>query len=204
MKVISRLFFALVIAFALSNCASEQGRLPYIGPIDVVNGDTIYHTIPDFRFIDQDSQWITNETFADQIYVSDFFFTSCPSICPRVKKQMLRIYDRYENEKGLSIISHSIDTKRDSVPVLKVYSNKIGVTSDVWHFVTGDKDEILGIANDYFVAAMEDEGAPGGFDHSGRLILVDRERKVRAFCDGTNPEEVDIFMKDIDRLLATY
>lgn len=199
-----RLFMISILAIVVSSCANSTKPLPILGQIDVVDGDTVRHEIPDFRFIDQDSQWITNETFADQIYVSDFFFTSCPSICPKVKKQMLRMYDVYKDDDRISFLSHSIDTKRDSVPRLKLYASNLGVTSEMWHFVTGDKAKIFGIADDYFVAAMEDSGAPGGFDHSGRLILVDKKRHIRSFCEGTIEEEVNAFMKDIDKLLETY
>jgi protein SCO1 len=199
-----RLFICGLVLIGIQSCSNNSKPLPILGQIDVIDGDTIRHEVPDFRFIDQDSQWITNETFADQIYVSDFFFTSCPSICPKVKKQMLRMYDVYKDDGRISFLSHSIDTKRDSVPRLKLYANNLGVNSNMWHFVTGDKDEIFSIANDYFVAAMEDSGAPGGFDHSGRLILVDKDRHIRSFCEGTIEEEVTAFMKDIEKLLDTY
>ena len=186
----------------LSGCTKESKReLPILGNMQITEGDTAYHAIPDFRFIDQDSVWITNASFSDKIYVADFFFTSCPSICPKVKKQMLRMYDKYKDDERIEFLSHSIDTKRDSVPRLKEYSSNLGVDPAFWHFVTGDKDEIFSIADEYFVAALEDPNAPGGFDHSGRLILVDKDRHIRSFCNGTDPEEVDVFMTDIDILL---
>ncbi len=201
----SKIFYPLaLVLMGIWGCADDSKSLPILGQINVVDGDTIRHEIPDFRFIDQDSQWITNETFAGQIYVSDFFFTSCPSICPKVKKQMLRMYDRYKDDGRVSFISHSIDTKRDSVPRLKLYATNLDVESSMWHFVTGDKEKLFSIADDYFVAAMEDSGAPGGFDHSGRLILVDKNRHIRSFCEGTIEEDVNEFMKDIDKLLETY
>jgi len=196
------LFLILTIGVAGIGCHQESQELPILGEIEIRDGDTVYHEIPRFRFINQDSQWITNETFEDKVYVADFFFTSCPSICPKVKKQMLRMYDRYEGDDRVVFLSHSIDTKRDSVPRLKLYATNLDVTTDKWHFVTGDKDQIFTIANDYFVAAMEDSGAPGGYDHSGRVILVDPEKHVRAFCDGTDPESVDLFMQDVDKLLV--
>ena len=177
--------------------------LPILGNYDVVDGDTIRHRIPDFRFIDQDSTIITNDTFAGKVYVADFFFTSCPSICPKVKKEMLRMYDKYHTDPRIAFISHSIDVKRDTVGRLKEYATNLGVTSDFWHFVTGDKSLIFKIANDYFVSALEDPNSPGGFDHSGRLILVDKDRHVRAFCNGTDSEDVNAFMDQIDHLLAT-
>ncbi len=174
--------------------------LPILGHKGVENGDTVYHAIPTFAFINQDSQLVTNKTFADQIYVADFFFTKCPTICPVVKKQMLRIYDQFGDEP-LALLSHSIDTRNDSVPALKSYAKKLNIEAPKWHLVTGKRDDIYEIADDYFSIATEDPDAPGGFNHSGRLILVDQNRHIRSFCDGTDPESVDRFMKDIEKLL---
>lgn len=192
----------LICAFLAACSGHHDDQLPILGNYEVRDGDTIHHEIPEFRFIDQDSQWVTKETFADHIYVADFFFTSCPSICPKVKKQMLRIYDKYQDNPHIKFLSHSIDTRRDTVLRLRQYANNLGVSSDFWHFVTGDKDSLFNIANDYFVSALEDAGAPGGFDHSGRLILVDKHGHIRSFCNGTDPAEVDAFMKDIEKLLS--
>lgn len=179
----------------------SDNKLPIIGNISVVAGDTLYHEVPDFRFVDQDSQWVSNETFAGKIYVADFFFTSCPTICPKVAKQMLRLYQRYANDDRLVLLSHSIDVERDTVGRLKQYADGLGVSSKRWHFVTGDQDTIYDIADDYFSTATIDSDAPGGFNHSGRLILVDANRHVRSFCDGTDEVSVDGFMKAIDQLL---
>lgn len=180
---------------------NQNAPLPVLGEFDVVGGDTIYHTIRDFSFINQDSQQVTNATFDGKAYVVDFFFISCPTICPKVKKQMLRLYDRFKNEDKLVLLSHTIDTKHDTIPRLKKFATDLGVGLPQWQFVTGEKDSIYSIANDYFSIAQEDPNAPGGFDHSGRLILVDTKRRVRAFCDGTDPESVDKFMIDVERLL---
>lgn len=189
-------------AIFLLSCSSEPRQLPILGNRDVQNGDTIYHTIPAFEFVDQDSNFITNETLADKAYIADFFFISCPTICPKVKKQMLRIYDRFEQEDRLMYLSHSIDPKRDTVGALKMYAENLGVDHNKWKFVTGTKSEIYEIADDYFSIAIEDPDAPGGFDHSGRLILVDGNGHVRSFCNGTDPQDVDRFMEDIDVLIA--
>lgn len=196
--------YLILLAFALAvfACQAPEQKLPILGERDVVNGDTIYPTIRNFAFIDQDSQLVTNETFADKVYVADFFFISCPTICPKTTKQMLRIYQHFKNDDRVLQLAHSIDTKRDTVARLNLYARNLGVASKKWHFVTGNKDEIYKIADDYFSIAREDPSAPGGYDHSGRLILVDKNRHVRSYCDGTDPEDVDRFMKDIDLLLA--
>jgi len=184
-------------------CNQQNGcvTLPVLGNKDIVGGDTVFHTIPDFTFIDQDSAFITAETFKEGLYIADFFFISCPTICPKVKKQMLRIYEKFEDEPRLKLLSHTIDVKHDTVPRLKNFSEALGVKPSKWHFVTGEEDAIYGIADAYFSIAIKDGNAPGGFDHSGRIILVDQDRRVRSFCDGTDPASVDQFMLDIDCLL---
>ena len=194
-------FLGTLLLLLLAGCQVEEGKLPILGEIDIVNGDTIYHTVPDFAFVNQDSQLVTNADFDGRAYVVDFFFTSCPTICPKVKREMLRLYDRYKDEDRISLLSHSIDVRRDTVGRLREYAAGMGVSTPKWHFVTGDKAAIYDIADDYFSVAIEDPDSPGGFDHSGRLILVDANRHIRAFCDGTDPASVDQFMKDIDRLL---
>jgi len=195
-----------VIGFFDVACESKSSDkpLPIIGRLEIVDGDTIHHTIPDFEFINQDSQLVTNQELTEYIYISDFFFTSCPSICPIVKKQMLRIYDKYKSNPMVKLVSHTIDPKRDTADKLKRYAADLGVDTDKWVFLTGDKESLLDIADAYFVAAYEDPDAPGGFDHSGKIILVDTKRQVRSFAEGTDPEDVDRFLKDIDKLLHEY
>jgi protein SCO1/2 len=193
-------FFIFILLISACN-SIDQKPLPILGESFVENGDTIYHTIPDFEFINQDSQIVNNESFTDKWYIADFFFTSCPTICPKVKKQMLRIYERFLDEDRLLILSHSIDTKRDSVPVLKKFATKMGVNAPKWHLVTGDKSAIYNIAPKYLSIAKEDDSAPGGYDHSGYIILVDPKRHIRAFCDGTDEAKVNEFMKTLDRAL---
>ncbi|MDG1297314.1 MAG: SCO family protein [Saprospiraceae bacterium] len=194
-------FFILVFIFSCGE-AEENNKLPIIGNKDIVNNDTIYPSIPDFKFINQLGDSISNATFSDKAYVVDFFFTSCPTICPMVSNSMLRVQNAFLSEDKLLLLAHTIDVKRDTVERLFDYAEKLGADHSKWHFVTGDKMEIYDIADDYFSIAIENPEAPGGFDHSGRLILVDANRHVRAFCDGTNPAEVDRFILDIEKLLA--
>jgi len=205
MRLFSKNFSTLFVAviFIALGCQSKQKTtLPILGiPQIQHNGDTLYHTIPAFSFVDQNNNIVTKETFKGKVYVADFFFTSCPSICPVMTRQMKRIYDRFENEDRLMFISHSIDTRHDSVPVLKAYADKLNIDDSKWRFITGDKSEIYAIANDYFNVAYEDADAPGGYDHSGKLILVDPDGHIRSFCEGTDPEAVDQFMEDIVNLL---
>jgi protein SCO1/2 len=167
--------------------------------------DTIPHTIADFAFVNQDSTLITNETFKGKVYVADFFFTSCPTICPIMKKEMLRVYDAYKDESRFAIISHSIDPEYDTVALLNDFARRLGVSSKTWHFVTGVKDDIYDLGEgSYMVVADEDPSAPGGFIHSGAFLLIDKERRIRGVYDGTQADQVDILIKDIAWLLASY
>ncbi len=202
-----------VVLVAVGCVDKGTDQLPIMGRSKVVEKkvggkvvyDTIPHTIADFQFVNQDSTLITNDTFKGKVYVADFFFTSCPTICPLMKKQMLRVYERFRANDKVAILSHSIDPTYDNVAVLKSYAEGLGVSSDKWHFVTGDEDDIFNIGEkSYMVTAGADETAPGGYIHSGAFLLIDMDRRVRGLYDGTIPDEVDILMNDIDRLLSEY
>jgi protein SCO1 len=199
------LLYSILLCFAFSSCIDQEKprTLPPLGNRTLdAKGDTLYPTIPDFSFINQDGQKVDNQTFKDKIYIVDFFFIHCPTICPKVKKNGLRLYERFKNDSNVVMLSHSIDTKNDTVAALKVHAQKLGIeNTSKWHLVTGNHDEIYAIADDYFSIALVNPDAPGGFDHSGRIILVDQNRHVRSFCDGTDAVSVDKFMLDVDFLL---
>ncbi len=200
---ISPLLFLSFFGLATGCFLDEKPRkLPILGERDVTPaGDTLYPEVPAFQFVDQDSQIVNNETFKGKSYVVDFFFIHCPTICPKVKANGLRVYQKFKDDDRLLMLSHSIDTRNDTIAALKNHAEKLGIESKKWHLVTGDHDAIYAIADNYFSVAKEDPSAPGGFDHSGRLILVDKNRHVRSFCDGTDAADVDRFMKDIEKLL---
>jgi len=209
--------YSLFLVFSFSSCSSEENQegtagLPYLGRHDFVEKtvnnetvvDTLYHQVADFSFMDQDSSIVTPETFDNKIYVTDFFFTSCPTICPVMKTQMLRVYESFKDNKEVALLSHTIDPVHDTVAVLRDYAERLGVSSDKWHFVTGEKDEIYDMGlKSYMVTAMEDENEPGGYIHSGAFILVDKDRHIRGMYDGTKPEQVDILIRDINKLLQS-
>ena len=208
----SRYFRVVGLGFVifLSSCAETTKQLPVLGPYSVedkiVDGvlktDTVFTTVRDFSFVDQDGTQITEATVKGKVYVTDFFFTSCPTICPKMKQQMLRIYERFEQNDDVVLLSHSIDPKRDSVARLHSYAEKLGIGSHRWHLMTGERDSIYSMAKHYMIAAQEDELAPGGYAHSGAFLLVDRNRQIRGIYDGTNAEEVDQLMDDLEFLLS--
>lgn len=193
-------------------CDSSSKKLPILGAREAVskevNGtvvvDTVYKTIPKFSFLNQDSVEITNKDFDNSIYIADFFFTSCPSICPIMHRNMLKIHDKYKGNEELMFLSHSIDFKYDTPSVLKAYGEKLGISGNQWQFASGSKESIYGIAADYMVFAAEDEQVAGGYEHQGWFILIDKDKRVRGAYDGTDDDQVAQLLKDIPVLLAEY
>ncbi|MBC6410864.1 MAG: SCO family protein [Ekhidna sp.] len=198
-------FIPVFVLLAACSQSGKENLLPVYGATVIEENDTTYHTIKDFRLIDQDSVIITNESISDKIYVADFFFTSCPTICPAMKAQMLRVYEKFESNKGFIILSHTIDPKHDTIPLLNDYAARLGVSSESWKFLWGDQDEIYELAEgSYLSIADEDAEAPGGFVHSGAFLLVDKDRRVRGVYDGTVKEQVDVLINDVKKLLKEY
>ena len=175
--------------------------MPILGEVQVKNGDTIYHRVMEMNLLDQDSNTFRLDQFPDKLVIGDFFFTSCPTICPRVQKQMMRIYDKYKDDNRILLVSYSIDPRNDSTHVLKRYAENLGVDTEDWKFITGQKDSIFMLADSFFVSVVDDPSAPAGFDHSGRIILLDKDRHVRGYAEGTDPESVTEFLGTIDQLL---
>lgn len=200
--MLRKIIFAFGILLVFQSC--KEKVLPYLGNTVYENGNPVYHTIRDFAYINQDSQSVTKDSLSKYIFVADFFFTSCPSICPKVMKEMLRIHEAFKGDDRVRLVSFSIDPKRDTADKLKLYAQNIGADTRYWHFLTGDKDETLDLAADFFVAALEDPEAPGGFDHSGKIVLVDKNGHVRSFSEGTDPDDTPGLIEDIKLLLKEY
>ena len=210
MKITKFIVYCLLITVYCS-CSNSQEKLPILGNreaiVKTVNGkqitDTLYHQIPDFEFINQDSVKITQKDFAGKVYVADFFFTTCPTICPKMKTQMLRIFKKFKDNPRVAILSHTIDPRHDTPAVLKEFSKNLGIQNSMWQMVMGDKAKIYEIGQkSYMVSATDDPTQPGGIVHSGAFILVDKNRHIRGIYDGTEPKRVDKLMEDMDLLLS--
>ena len=205
----SLLFLLFPVALAIS-CSSpskktnETAELPILGERYVDdNQDTVYHSIADFAFVNQVGDTIRKEDMAGKIYVADFFFTTCPTICPVMKKEMLRVYEQFKGEPNFRILSHSIDPSHDTQAVLKDYAEKLGVPdAATWNFLTGDQEKIFEIGQtSYLTTTMADDMEPGGFLHSGAFLLVDQQGRIRGVYDGTKTDQVDRLLADIPKLL---
>lgn len=178
--------------------------LPYIGFHDVEPGstDTIYHAIPDYLLLAHDSSEFTNTIVDGKIHVANFFFTSCPSICPAMIEQMKSLQEKTSDIEEIIFLSHTIDPKRDTIPKLNKYIADREIDTRNWFFLYGDQQYVHDLGEDgYMVNAMEDEKADGGFLHSEHFVLVDREGHVRGLYVGTDPEEIERLNQDIRLLL---
>lgn len=192
---------AVLLSFAFMGCTQKEARLPYLGNPIVENNDTLYPKIADFKFTNQDKNSITNKTFANKIYVADFIFLSCPTICPKMTSELKSVYEVYKANPDVAFLSHTIDPKNDTVERLKLYTESMGIGPN-WHFVTGNKEDILSIAEkSYFTTAYKDSKEPGGYVHGGGLMLVDENGHIRGVYDGTNAVETQRLIADIKILL---
>ncbi|WP_439481423.1 SCO family protein [Cyclobacterium plantarum] len=208
---ISSLILVLTWVSCQPNHSSDQ-PLPILGnrhgEENTVNGnvsaDTVYHKIANFEFVNQEGDTVTNRDVKGKVYVADFFFTSCPTICPIMKKEMLRVYEDFKDEPNFKILSHTIDPEYDTVTLLKDYAARLGVdNANTWNFLTGDQEKIFEIGQtSYLTTAMTDKEEPGGFLHSGAFLLIDTQGRIRGVYDGTKTTQVDQLIKDIPKLLA--
>jgi protein SCO1 len=196
-------------AFFIHDNAKPIRYLAIFGPksYESKNGkvDTTYHTVQDFKFTDQDGKTVTQKDLDGSVYVADFFFTTCHSICPVMSTQMERIYTKYKDNPEVKFISHTVDPEIDTVQQLKAYALKHNADSRKWLFVTGDKKQLYDIARTgYFLDAQQGDGGPDDFIHTQNFALVDKDKRIRGYYNGTDSTEVDQLMKDIELLLKEY
>ncbi len=222
--LVSLLILPFLVYFIFVYSAEENFfvTLDYVGPKTaekvVVDGetrwDTTYYTVPDFAFTSQNDSLVSAQDMRGQIYLVNFFFTTCPSICPAMNFQVKQVQDRFKGYDDFKIISFTVDPEHDTVEVLKAYEKEIGALDGRWHFLTGNQDSIYNIARGFFTNAMEDEEAEGGFLHSENLILVDWDGHIRSGRDdygnlkgvynGLSTDEINTLKEDIKVLIAEY
>lgn len=195
-----------IIILIIYNILKPQERLPVYQPNMVSNelvDSTIqevrkYHTISDFKLYNQNGDTITQDFYDGKIYVADFFFTTCQTICPIMTDHMLKIQEKLKDDPDVLLLSHTVIPNADSVPQLKKYAIEKGVNDAKWNLVTGDKKQIYDLARKSYLAAKS-EGDAGPFDmiHTENFVLVDKEKRIRGFYDGTSPEAIDDLLHDI-------
>ena len=206
------IFFALlssVIMYLIYNALQPKKRLPIYQP-NMVNAELVdstlqhvkkYHRIADFSLLNQNGDTITQENYRDKIYVADFFFTTCPTICPIMTANLVEVQAALANDPEVLLLSHSVTPEIDSVAQLKKYAIEKGVNDAKWNLVTGDKKQIYELARKSYLAVQEDgDGGPFDMIHTENFILVDKQRRIRGFYDGTKEEEMDRLLSDIEIL----
>jgi protein SCO1/2 len=197
-------------ALLLASCGHEEARrLPILGERDVRENpkggpaDTVYAAVPAFRAHDQNGKLVTNQSFTGQVYITDFFFATCPGICPKMNGELLKVYQKFGQTPGLNFVSFTIDPDHDSTAVLRDYAQRLGAPAAAnWRFVRTSKDSVFTLAHGLFTAAMPDKAAPGGFAHNGTFALVDDQGHVRGLYDSLNPTQVTALLADLPVLLA--
>lgn len=205
------LLLPTTIYFALTTGKHNILHLPYYGNKDVVKvmedgkekTDTIYHSIPDFSFTNQLGKTITQKDFEGKIYVTDFFFATCPGICPKMSAQLLRVQEKFEEYPDVMLLSHTVNPEQDTVEALAAYAEMVHANNERWFFVTGNKEDLYKQAlYGYLLNASEDILAPGGFLHSEMFVLIDKQRHIRGYYDGTSVKDVNRLIDEIKVLIA--
>ena len=195
--------------YLIYNALQPKKRLPIYQP-NMVNTELVdstlqhvkkYHRIADFSLLNQNGDTITQENYRDKIYVADFFFTTCPTICPIMTANLVEVQAALADDPEVLLLSHSVTPEIDSVAQLKKYAIEKGVNDAKWNLVTGDKKQIYELARKSYLAVQEDgDGGPFDMIHTENFILVDKQRRIRGFYDGTKEEEMDRLLSDIEIL----
>ncbi len=164
--------------------------------------EKLFHKIPDFKFVNQLGDTVTQKTFENKIYITDFFFTSCPGICKKMTGNMMKVQEEFKNDAEVLLLSHSVTPVIDSVPVLKTYAENYDIIDNKWHLVTGDRTAIYNLGRDHYFVE-NDLGVPKGindFLHTENFLLIDRNKHIRGIYNGLNRASVAQLITDIKAL----
>lgn len=214
LQFFSKFKFLAIVLFVLSaiiisviySILKPERSLPIYQP-NMVNAELVdttvqyvrkYHKIADFKLINQNGDTITEEFYKNKIYVADFFFTTCTTICPIMTDHMLKIQERLKNDPEVLLLSHTVIPNTDTVEQLKKYALEKGVIDEKWNLVTGNKKQIYDLARKSYLATKSDgDGGPYDMIHTENFVLVDKQKRIRGFYDGTDPKAIDQLLEDI-------
>ena len=204
----------LIVGIAIAyKMIKDDRKLPIYSPaqinpelVDVSKQKvTSGHRIADFEMIDQNGKAFTNKDLDGYYYVTDFFFTTCPTICPNMTANMQRVQDRFMDDEDFRIASFTVQPEVDSVSVMKAYAELHEANDTKWFFLTGDKKVIYNLARkSYFTSVTEGDGGPNDFIHTENFVLIDKEKRIRGFYDGTSEASVNQLMTDVEILTQEY
>lgn len=193
-----------VVALCMGACQNkpvEKLLMPVYGEKTSTGTDTIYHTIGNFEFINQYGETVNRETVKGKIYIADFFFATCQSICPVMSRHMKDVQAAFAADDSVLMLSHTVNPMHDTVEVLRAYGESYGAIKGKWHLLTGSKKEIYAMAKyDYLVNAIEDDGSEEGFLHSELMLLIDTKGRIRGMYDGTDKTQVDRLITDVRKV----
>ena len=207
------LLLSAIIISLIYRALKVDPKLPIYQP-DMVNKELVdtsvqyirkFHKIGDFNLINQNGDSITPANFEDKIYVADFFFTTCMNICIPMTENMRIVQDYFINDDEIMLLSHTVTPEIDDVPQLRKHADKMGLVEGKWHMVTGDKKHIYDLARKHYLASKTNgDGGPYDLVHTENFVLVDKEKRIRGTYDGTNDDEIEKLIKDIEILKLEY
>ncbi len=200
---------SVIIIICIYSLLKPERTLPIYQP-NMVNAELVdttvqyvrkYHKISDFKLVNQNGDTITQDFYKDKIYVVDFFFTTCITICPIMTDHMVKLQEKIKDDPDVFLLSHTVIPATDSVPVLKKYAEENGIRDDKWNLVTGDKKQIYDLARKSYLASKS-SGDGGKYDliHTENFVLIDKNKQIRGLYDGTDPESVNKLIADIQVL----
>jgi len=201
--------FSVIMIYAIYSLLTPEKKLPIYNPADVnpklVDQSLIHirrnHKVLDFSLINQNGETITQQDYEDKIYVADFFFTRCMTICPVMTNNIGVLQEEFLNDDDVKFLSHSVTPVIDSVSVLKAYAETKGVIDTKWNITTGPKKHIYELARkSYFAVLDEGDGGLQDFIHTENFVLVDKKKQIRGYYDGTDDEDIKRLISDIKLL----
>ncbi len=202
-------FFSIIFVPILYFMVKPKATLPVFNPVDVnprLVDDAVKHIqknhkVANFKLTNQNGEVITEKNFENKIYITDFFFTRCQTICPLMAIHIADLQNHFMQDDEIKFLSLSVTPKMDSVSVLKEYANKVGAVDGKWELTTGDKQQIYNLARkSYFAVLDEGDGGEQDFIHTEQFILIDKKKQIRGFYDGTDAKELDRIITDIEIL----
>lgn len=203
--ILGILFLPCVFYLVLIQGKNHFRHLEIFGPKEAIApGDTVYHTIPPFSFQNQEGRTVTDKDLQGKIYVANFFFATCPTICPKMNYNVKGVTDKYKADSLVKFLSFTVDPDKDSVQALAAYAKEQGADNNQWWFLTGDKESIYSIARDGYLVPAAGGKTAADFFHSQDLILIDKEKRIRGIYDGLDEADVKKLLDEIDVLEQEY
>ena len=197
-------FFLLLISSVLIvSCSTNKREVPFSGPFNVVNGDTIRYVVPQFKFENQDKVSVNNDSYLGKVYAMNFFFSACPVQCPMVTNNLTVVHNEFKGNDQVMLVSVTLDPESDTPKRLKKYAVEgYGIDTKYWDFLrAGENYTFSFMNNSFFQPGAKDEKEQGGIGHSANVVLVDQEGRFRSWYDGREPDELEQLVTDIKTLL---